>query len=49
MTVGIEIKIVHKISDANVLAVCPQYFAIMVIKTALISLIENYLYTPNHH
>lgn len=48
VTAGIEIKWVHKISDASVLAVCPQYFAILVTKSTLFFLIKNYLYTPNY-
>lgn len=49
MAAETDIKLVHKISDANILVVCPQYLAIMVIKSALIFLNKVYLYNPNYH
>lgn len=49
MTAETVIKLVLEISDANILVVCPQYLAIMDIKSALIFLIKVYLYIPNYH
>lgn len=49
MAAETDIKLVHEISDANILVVCSQYFAIMIIKSALVFLIKVYSYIPDYH